>query len=131
MSPGERLCFFGDGGTSAGSPVWAAISRVLAQNTCAARLGNFNPQLYVLAAAGSDALVDVSVRGQNCRQAGLDCTVFAGYQVGPGYDLGTGLGSAAIDKLVAAFSPSAPTASVTSSNTQSSGSAGQTIGGGT
>ena len=39
---------------------------MLAQNTCAARLGNFNPQLYVLAAAGSDALVDVSVRGQNC-----------------------------------------------------------------
>jgi len=61
---------------------------------------------------------------------GLDCTVFAGYQVGPGYDLGTGLGSADIDKLVAAFSPTAPTASVTSSNTKSSGSKGQTIGGG-
>ncbi|MGZ6228600.1 MAG: hypothetical protein ACXWNE_10750, partial [Candidatus Binataceae bacterium] len=59
-----------------------------------------------------------------------DCTVFAGYQVGPGYDLGTGLGSADIDKLVGAFPPSAPTASVTASDTRSSGSAGQTVGGG-
>ncbi len=41
------------------------------------------------------------------------------------------MGSADIDQLVAAFSPSAPTASVTSSKTTSSGSAGQTIDGGT
>ena len=128
---GQHLCFDKGGGTSAGAPVWAGISRLLAQNMCDARLGNINPQLYALAAAGSDALVDVSRRGQNCPQAGLDCTVFPGYQVGPGYDLATGLGSADIDNLVAAFSPPAPTASVTSSNTNSSGSKGQTIGGGT
>jgi len=127
---GEQLCFTKGGGTSAGSPVWAGISRVLAQNMCATRLGNINPRLYALAAAGSDALVDVSRRGQNCPQAGLDCTILPGYQVGTGYDLATGLGSADIDKLVAAFPPLAPTASVTSSNTKSSGSKGQTIGGG-
>lgn len=127
---GEHLCFFGSGGTSAGSPVWAGISRLLAQNICATRLGNINPQLYALASTGSDALVDVSQRGQNCPQAGLNCTVLPGYQVGPGYDLGTGLGSADIDKLVAAFSPPTPSANVTSSNTTSSGSAGQTVDGG-
>jgi subtilase family serine protease len=128
---GQHLCFDKGGGTSAGAPVWAGISRLLAQNACATRLGNINPQLYALAAAGSDALVDVSRRGQNCPQAGLDCTVFPGYQVGQGYDLATGLGSADIDNLVAAFAPPAPTASVASSNSNSSGSRGQTIGGGT
>lgn len=127
---GQHLCFDKGGGTSAGAPVWSGISRLLAQNMCAARLGNINSQLYALAAAGSAALVDVSRRGQNCPQAGLDCTVFPGYQVGPGYDLATGLGSADIDKLVAAFSPPAPTASVASSNSNSSGSKGQTIDGG-
>jgi Pro-kumamolisin, activation domain len=128
---GQHLCFDKGGGTSAGAPVWAGISRLLAQNMCDTRLGNINPQLYALAAAGSDALVDVSERGQNCPQAGLDCTIFPGYQVGPGYDLATGLGSADIGKLVAAFSPPAPTVSVTSSNSKSSGSKGQTIDGGT
>jgi subtilase family serine protease len=127
---GQQLCFIGDGGTSAGSPVWAGISRLLAQNLGTTRLGNINPQLYCLAGVDSPALVDVSLLGQNCPQAGLGCTIYPGYQVGPGYDLATGLGSADINKLIAAFPPTAPTASVTSSNTTSSGSAGQTIGGG-
>jgi subtilase family serine protease len=110
---GEQLCFHQGGGTSAGAPMWAGISRLLAQNMCATRLGNINPQPYALVAAGSDALVDVSLRGQNCPQAGLDCTIFPGYQVGPGYDLGTGLGSADINKLVAAFlRPRQPRASL-------------------
>jgi len=126
----QNLCFFGNGGTSAGSPVWAGISRLLAHNLGTSKLGNINPQLYCLAAAGSPALVDVSQPGQNCPQAGPDCTVFAGYQVGPGYDLGTGLGSADIDKLVGAFPPSVPAASVTASDTRSSGSAGQPVEGG-
>ena len=65
---GEHLCFLGDGGTSAGSPVWAGISRVLAQNMCATRLGNINPQLYALAAAGSEALMDVSLRDRTVRR---------------------------------------------------------------
>jgi hypothetical protein len=65
------------------------------------RLGNINPRLYALAKAGSPSLVDVSNQGQNCPFS--DCGTFPGYQVGPGYDLATGLGSPVIDELVACF----------------------------
>jgi hypothetical protein len=43
-------CFLGDGGTSASSPIWAGISRLIAQSSNTTRLGNINPQLYQLAA---------------------------------------------------------------------------------
>jgi subtilase family serine protease len=125
---GETTCFLGDGGTSASAPIWAGISRLIAQNLNITRLGNINPQLYQIAAGNSDAIVDVSVLGNNCT---FDtCSAYPGYQVGPGYDLGTGLGSPNINNLIAAFE--APTVGViaTSSNTNTAGLGAQTVSGG-
>ena len=119
---GASTCFIGDGGTSASSPIWAGISRLIAQSLHTTRLGNINPRLYRLAARESPALVDVSQLGNNCT---FDtCSTFPGYQVGPGYDLGTGLGSPDIKKLIAAFQPSA---TASASNISSSGQTGQTM----
>jgi subtilase family serine protease len=97
----RKYCFVSDGGTSVASPIWAGISRLIAQNMKTTRLGNINPRLYALAASGSPALVDVSNEGQNCPFS--DCTKFPGYKVGPGYDLGTGLGSPDINLLISDF----------------------------
>ena len=121
-------CFIGDGGTSASSPIWAGISRLIAQSFNTTRLGNINPQLYQLAASRSPALVDVSQFGNNCT---FDtCSAYPGYQVGPGYDLGTGLGSPNIQNLIAAFQPTAG-AHASASNSVSNGRIGQTVPGGT
>ena len=97
----RKYCFVSNGGTSIASPIWAGISRLLAQNLNTTRLGNINPRLYALAAASDPALVDVSNKGQNCPFA--HCTEFPGYKVGPGYDLGTGLGSPDISLLISDF----------------------------
>jgi subtilase family serine protease len=151
----EVTCFTNDGGTSASSPIWAGISRLIAQSLNTTRLGNINSQLYQLAAAESPGLVDVSQIGDNCTLG--TCSVYPGYQVGPGYDLGTGLGSPNIQTLIAAFQPTVaptvtpsatPTASpsptppgptptpvpgaqASASNIVASGSDGQTVPGGT
>ncbi|HEY6420265.1 MAG TPA: S53 family peptidase [Candidatus Binataceae bacterium] len=98
---GSKYCFTKEGGTSAGSPMWAGISRLLAVTLNTTRLGNINPRLYELANAKSAALVDVSQIGENCPYS--DCGRFPGYKVGPNYDLGTGLGSPDIQKLLANF----------------------------
>jgi kumamolisin len=98
---GGKYCFVKSGGTSAGSPIWAGISRLLAETLNTTRLGNINPRLYELAAKGSAALVDVSEVGENCEYS--HCDRFPGYQVGPGYDLGTGLGSPDINILLSDF----------------------------
>ena len=125
---GETTCFIGDGGTSASSPIWAGISRLIAQSFNTTRLGNINPQLYQLAASGSPALVDVSQHGNNCT---FDtCSIYPGYEIGPGYDLGTGLGSPNIQNLIAAFQPTAG-AQASASNIVSNGRIGQTVPGGT
>ena len=71
-------CFIGDGGTSASSPIWAGISRLIAQSLGTKRLGNINPRLYELAADEGLALVDVSLPGNNCT---FDkCSAYPGYQ---------------------------------------------------
>jgi len=58
-------------------------------------------------------LVDVSNPGTNCPYGEDGCDGASTYEVGPGYDLGTGLGSPDINQLVAAFPPSpAPTPAV-------------------
>jgi len=98
---GARYCFVGEGGTSASSPIWAGISRLLANTLNTTRLGNINPRLYDLAKAHSGALVDVSKVGENCPYS--HCDMFPGYQVGPDYDLGTGLGSPDINALLADY----------------------------
>ncbi len=111
---GAPICYVGDGGTSASSPIWAGISRLIAQRLGSHRLGNINPQLYAIAVPGGP-LVDVSQLGQNCPF--FNCTVFPGYQVGPGYDLATGLGSPDINKLIGAFATPTPSATATATPT--------------
>jgi len=98
---GAKYCFVKEGGTSAGSPIWAGISRLLAQTLNTNRLGNINPRLYEMAAKQIPGLIDVSQVGENCPYS--HCDRFPGYEVGPGYDLGTGLGSPDIEMLLANF----------------------------
>jgi kumamolisin len=98
---GARYCFVGEGGTSASSPIWAGVSRLLAETLNTIRLGNINQRLYDMAAGKIPGLVDVSTKGENCPYA--QCDMFSGYQVGPGYDLGTGLGSPDINALLADY----------------------------
>jgi hypothetical protein len=64
---GSPYCFTGEGGTSAGSPIRAGISRLLAAALNTRRLGNINPRLYEISADGSAALVDVSTEGKIAR----------------------------------------------------------------
>jgi subtilase family serine protease len=86
------------GGTSIASPMWAAISRLIAQSQRVTRLGNINPRLYELGNLQSPAsgLHDV-ISGNN------DDGGIPGYSAGPGYDQVTGWGSPNIALLVAAF----------------------------
>ena len=76
------------GGTSAATPIWASVLALINATCTAGSVGFANPALYQLAAAGSPALVDVSVGPDND---------FTGdhpgdYPTTSGYDLTTGLG---------------------------------------
>jgi subtilase family serine protease len=86
------------GGTSAGSPQWAAIFALVNQARAQQHrgpLGFANPALYAIAANPStkSAFHDITV-GNNK----LDSSV--GFNAGPGYDLATGLGTPDVAKLV-------------------------------
>jgi hypothetical protein len=97
------------------------ISRLIAQQintTPPGRLGNINSMLYQIAAGSSGPIVDVANIGNNCPYDFSFCGGIGGvqsYDVGPGYDLGTGLGSPDIQKLITAFSV-LPTATPTPVN---------------
>jgi subtilase family serine protease len=85
--PGALYIF---GGTSAGSPQWAAIT-ALADQSAGHRLGFLNPALYAIYNIRSlygYAFHDVTI-GTNS----LDFTGVTGYSAGPGWDPTTGLGS--------------------------------------
>jgi len=86
------------GGTSIASPIWAAISRLIAQSQGVTRLGNINPRLYELGnlQPPSTGLHDIT-SGDN------DDGEIPGYSAGPGYDQVTGWGTPNIALLVAAF----------------------------
>ena len=79
------------GGTSAGSPQWAAIAADLDQSV-GHRLGNLRPSLSSWAAAG--ALRDVTV-GDNKSQ-----TYSAGFSAKAGWDVPTGWGSPDVGRLL-------------------------------
>ena len=85
--------FYFMGGTSSGSPQWAAIG-ALANQQAGHPLGQLNPQLYAL--AGTKAFHDVTV-GNN---AWFDAP---GYAARSGYDVPTGLGSPDVKNLVTAL----------------------------
>ncbi len=105
------------GGTSIASPMWAGISRLIAQAQGVTRLGNINPRLYELGNLQSlnSGLHDITDGNNN--DGGI-----AGYSAGPGFDLVTGWGSPDIAKLVAAF----PGASASTTLIITNVSAGQT-----
>jgi uncharacterized protein (TIGR03437 family) len=97
------------GGTSAAAPVFAGILALLHQYLVNAGiqsqpgLGNVNPALYRLAAAGAGVFHDITA-GSNlvpCRTGTLDCPAGSmGFTAGPGYDLASGLGSVDVALLL-------------------------------
>jgi len=99
---------YGQGGTSAATPVFAGFVALLNQYLVSKGalaqpgLGNINPMLYRLAQSAPGAFHDI-VKGDNivpCMQGTPDCTTGSlGYTAGPGYDLVTGLGSVDLYKL--------------------------------
>ena len=84
------------GGTSAGSPQWAAIA-ALADQAAGHRLGSLNPALYAIAAGAHyhAAFHDITT-GNNS----WDVSLFTGYQAGPGWDPASGLGSPNVARLI-------------------------------
>ena len=103
------------GGTSIATPMWAGVSRLIAQAQGGTRLGNINSRLYELGNLQSpnSGLHDVTV-GNNINNG------IPGYSAGVGYDLVTGWGSPDIAKLVAAF-PGAAASSTPINTTVSAG----------
>ena len=84
------------GGTSAGTPQWAAIA-ALADQAAGRRLGPLNPALYAIAASSHyhAAFHDVTT-GNNS----WDVSLFTGYQARPGWDPASGLGSPNAARLI-------------------------------
>lgn len=101
---------FGVGGTSASAPSFAGILAVvneyLVKNQVQSKpgLGNINPKLYSMAAAGASGVFHDITSGDNivpCQVGTLNCTTGQmGYKAGPGYDLVTGLGSVDVFNLI-------------------------------
>lgn len=81
------------GGTSSGSPQWAAIAALADQQNGGNRLGALNPKLYPL--AGTSAFHDVTTGNNAWDGPGFDGAV--------GYDYPTGIGSPDVANLVAAL----------------------------
>jgi uncharacterized protein (TIGR03437 family) len=108
------------GGTSASAPVFAGILALLNQylvsngTLSAPGLGNVNPALYRLAAAGTGAFHDITA-GNNivpCGKGTLDCPNGSmGFSAAPGYDLASGLGSVDAAKFLNLWSSQPPAAS--------------------
>jgi subtilase family serine protease len=99
VEDGELVVYDGGwlhgGGTSMSAALFAGIV-ALADRAAGHRLGNLNPRLYRLAAAGRGGVVDV--RSGSNGLAGV-----RGYPAGPGYDLVTGLGTVDVARLVRAL----------------------------
>ena len=87
------------GGTSVGSPCWAAISAILDQLN-GGPLGNIAPELYFLSGTGSfhDITVGSSTFYPNVNYPAYDPG--EGYLATPGWDGATGLGSPNVGVLV-------------------------------
>ena len=86
--------FYFMGGTSAGSPQWAAIG-ALANQQAGHDLGQLNPKLY-----GIYGTSDYSNDFHDVTAGDNDWYNQPGYSAGPGYDIPTGLGSPDVKNLV-------------------------------
>ena len=95
------------GGTSAGSPAWAAIA-ALADQYAGRSLGFLNPAIYAIAEgpSGAAAFHDVT-SGSNTTRLKSGKTV-KGYSAGPGWDPVTGWGSPDIARLVPLLAAATP-----------------------
>jgi len=85
--------FYRFGGTSAGSPQWAAITSIVDQ-IAGRRSGNINPALYVLSLLPGrvNPFHDIA-DGSTNSVPNTDGSTITGYAATPGYDMTTGLGS--------------------------------------
>jgi subtilase family serine protease len=100
-SSGQGPGFFVFGGTSAGSPQWAAIA-TLADQQARHRLGFLNPALYAIAAHPGQyrkAFHDITT-GSNS----WDISGVAGYPAARGWDPVTGLGTPDVAHLISLLS---------------------------
>jgi subtilase family serine protease len=79
------------GGTSAGSPQWAAIGAITDQ-LAGHRLGNINPSLYAITKLSGGAYHDIADGSNNSVPDGNGGTI-TGFTAVPGYDMATGIGS--------------------------------------
>jgi uncharacterized protein (TIGR03437 family) len=116
-----------NGGTSAAAPVFAGIVTLLNQYVVSKGiqskpgLGNINPNLYRLAAAGNSPYHDITL-GNNIIPCGVgtpDCpNGTMGFSAAPGYDLASGLGSVDVAKFLSVWSsqPATVSAVVVSAN---------------
>ena len=100
--------FYRFGGTSAGSPQWAAIIAIVDQ-LAHRRAGNINPALYLLARLKGSAnpFHDIA-DGSNNTVPDVDGTTITGFTAVKGYDMATGLGTPNIDALVKAIAKQPP-----------------------
>jgi subtilase family serine protease len=91
------------GGTSAGSPQWAAIQSIVDQ-IANRRMGNVNTALYALSKLPGSArpFHDIADGSNNTVPDGRGGTI-VGYSAVPGYDMATGLGSPNIGALALAI----------------------------
>jgi hypothetical protein len=113
----DEVCWDTSGGTSIASPMWAALSRLIAQAQGVTRLGNINQRLYELGNLINPAvgLHDITI-GNN------DNNGITGYDAQAGFDLVSGWGTPDFAALVAAF----PGASATVSPSSATIAAGAT-----
>lgn len=102
--PGVPVGMYLFGGTSAGSPQWAAITAI-ADQKAGGRLGFLNKALYHIGQAQDHyaaSLHDVTSGNNSVTEADSNNNpvVIAGFDAGPGWDPTTGLGSPIADNLV-------------------------------
>jgi len=95
--------FFRFGGTSAGSPQWAALI-ALADQMAGGRVGGINKTLYKLGKGGnaSSYFHDITT-GNNSVPASVPGTPIAGFSAVPGWDEATGWGTPIANALVPAI----------------------------
>jgi subtilase family serine protease len=102
--PGIPAGFYRFGGTSAGSPQWAAILAI-ADQRAGERLGHINKALYHIGQAkkhDSASFFDVTSGTNSAVEFDVNnnAVTVQGFNAGPGWDATTGLGSPMTGQLV-------------------------------